>query len=137
MGMSDERKAAYLALVGQTLRSGGEVIEYIGPRRGYDHPMVRIRCGRCGKLYEYPAYRVLGGRGGRCKECSRSTKSTTLCWDCANACDKNKCPWAGGKPRDDWEATPTKIERAAHGAEMVDSFHVTKCPGFVPDRRTE
>ena len=53
MGMSDERKAAYLALVGQTLRSGGEVIEYIGPRRGYDHPMVRIRCGRCGtKLKE-------------------------------------------------------------------------------------
>lgn len=62
----------------------------------------------------------------------RTIKQPTLCWDCANATDYRKCPWAGGKPRDDWEATETSLDWSdCEGRDhKITSYIVTSCPGF-------
>lgn len=62
-------------------------------------------------------------------------KDTTLCWDCKNATNINKCPWArDNTPVDGWWARPTKV-RMYHGYDhrMEDSFCVIMCPLFERD----
>ena len=62
-------------------------------------------------------------------------KDTTLCWDCKNATNINKCPWAcNNTPVDGWWARPTQV-RMYHGYDhrMEDSFCVIMCPLFERD----
>lgn len=64
----------------------------------------------------------------------------TLCWSCECAGNSNACPWAGvgdeKRPRTDWVAIrrdisyPTPLGRVA-----LESYFVSACPGYVPDRR--
>lgn len=62
-------------------------------------------------------------------------KDTTLCWDCKNATNINKCPWAcNNTPVDGWWARPTQV-RMYHGYDhrMEDSYCVIMCPLFERD----
>ena len=61
----------------------------------------------------------------------------TLCWTCANATSKYKCPWARGIPRTDWEAEPTLLHTAAIGTQddrLLESYNVIQCGGYTPDK---
>lgn len=129
-----EREAMYREMVGKRYGSL-MVVEYIGKVYSGGNLMVRVRCD-CGAEFVHPAARIIAGIKTRCSDCSNNTG--TLCWRCAKAVDRFKCPWAGGKPRDDWEAIPTKIiaqHTESRYTREVDSFHVISCPGFEPDNR--
>lgn len=64
----------------------------------------------------------------------RPTYKPTLCWDCRNATDKDKCPWAGKSiPVPGWVATHNKLKVVGKGGDAVDSYHVTSCPLFDRD----
>ena len=64
-------------------------------------------------------------------------KEKTVCWNCKKATSRYECPWAGGEPRDDWDAV--SVERVwydnDHRPHIQHSFLVRKCPGFKEDER--
>ena len=62
-------------------------------------------------------------------------KDTTLCWDCENATDINKCPWAcNNTPVDGWWARPTQVRMyRGNDHRMEDSYCVIMCPLFERD----
>ena len=65
----------------------------------------------------------------------------SLCWKCQRA-DKFLheglfCPWAFNFiPVNGWTAIPTQIV-SAEIEDIIDSFHVVKCPLFVADKKRE
>lgn len=67
----------------------------------------------------------------------RTTKPMTLCFTCANAC--GNCSWSDTsfQPIKGWTAQPTKVKMAAVHTGIVDSFHVTACPQYVPTEPNE
>ena len=76
----------------------------------------------------------------RRKEKPDAAKGGTLCWTCANATSKYKCPWAGGIPRTDWVATPTKIHTDTIGTSddrCLESYNVIECGGYIRDERRD
>ena len=108
---------------------------------------VKAKCD-CGSEYVYEAYRVRTKKIGSCRDCKdklaslgidrrKSQVPQTLCWTCQNATSMFRCPWAGGKPRDDWEATPTTLNVVAEGElkYTVQSYIVHKCAGYEMDER--
>lgn len=103
------------------------VLEYIGKQRtpegDRNYRIIRARCD-CGAEVIAPATKVRLGGIKRCRACSvHYKKKATLCWSCAKATNKYLCPWAGGKPRDDWDADQTVIDG-------MDTWQVNGCPGF-------
>ena len=53
----------------------------------------------------------------------------TLCWSCQKAV--KECPWSANfEPVDGWDADETKI--MTHKG-VLDSYHVRKCPLYLPD----
>lgn len=60
-------------------------------------------------------------------------KKETICWHCENATNGNKCPWANGIPRKDWEAARRDIYYYDYDIDRMrheESYIVLKCPGF-------
>lgn len=102
-----------------------------------DGKTALCRCD-CGKYLHLLARSVRDGRYKRCITCQKrfSNERGTLCWRCANACNKNKCSWANGVPRSDWQADKTRLWSQTNEDGYIDSFLVIKCPGFVPDGRS-
>lgn len=62
-------------------------------------------------------------------------KDTTLCWDCKNATDINKCPWAcNNTPVDGWWARPTTLKMFRGSTPNIErSYCVIMCPLFERD----
>lgn len=58
-------------------------------------------------------------------------RSEQLCWTCTKAEDCRLCPWAGGNPRDDWDAEPVKIRART---DNIDSFIIHSCPAYEEDK---
>lgn len=59
--------------------------------------------------------------------------SKTLCWQCANATDGNKCSWVrDNTPVDGWEAEKTEIQ---YGYNITKSYSIKKCPLFKEGRK--
>ena len=64
----------------------------------------------------------------------------SLCWDCANATNPDKCPWVGdGEPVDGWWARKDKIKFSFADwdgkikTKMTDTYCVIMCPLFERD----
>lgn len=56
----------------------------------------------------------------------------TLCWNCANSVDQDKCPWVRDfTPVPGWDATPTI--HAEGGWQEFESYIVHSCPLFKRD----
>lgn len=52
----------------------------------------------------------------------------TICWHCANARGKSRCPWVEDfTPVEGWEATAKSFE---HGNKTIHTFDVHACPLF-------
>ena len=116
------------------------VISYEGlmDNRGVLRRTVRARC-ECGSEGLYEACRIQNHRISSCPKCHKARGKTreTLCWTCDKATDSRKCPWAGGRERDDWEAIPRDLDydRSDGTHCSIKSYVIIKCPGYVPDRR--
>lgn len=71
-------------------------------------------------------------------EAIKIAKSQTLCWDCANATEINKCPWcAEFKPVEGWWAIPKKTKYRLEATPNLpirwreeDTYCVLMCPLF-------
>lgn len=64
----------------------------------------------------------------------------TLCWTCDCASNGKRCSWARAgrkkRPRTDWDATRRDISYPTRlGIVTLESYFVSACPGYVPDRR--
>lgn len=59
------------------------------------------------------------------------------CWTCAKATNKYLCPWAGGEPRKDWEATKIyKVCPTIHGkVRGYTTYDIKSCPSYKEDKR--
>ncbi len=103
------------------------VTEYLGVQKSkfgkHGNRMLKARCD-CGNEFTARASDVRLGKLKRCSTCSRMlAKHTTICWNCAKATNLYLCPWAGGKPRDDWDAEEAVIDG-------MNTWSVRSCPGF-------
>lgn len=124
------------------------VTEYVGlVERSIADP-ARIRKVKtvceCGREQIVSASEVRTGHRTSCAACKdvkavicrkRFIKKPTLCWRCKKSTNRLLCPWAGGVPRDDWEARRTTIcEKNQAGGitydRKVESYIVISCPAF-------
>lgn len=76
------------------------------------------------------------GRGGH------TASTTNICFDCRNAC--GGCSWTEinpdtkqprFEPVPGWTAKPVLLNVGAlrDRARLIETYHVTKCPQFIPD----
>lgn len=97
---------------------------------------VRVRC-ECGQEMVVDATVVKCGYLTTCKACKPKPRwsrqpSKLLCWTCRKCTNKYLCPWAGGKPRKDWDAEKDVYKV---GDKETETYIIRACPGYEEGRR--
>ena len=70
---------------------------------------------------------------------SKTKSRTTLCWNCQRAAGPvaQRCEWSRSfRPVPGWIALPSPVTVGTGGEKHTEmSYHVIRCPQFVPDER--
>lgn len=129
------------------------VVKYAGRGRpeGDGKGDIYVECVcECGETRKVEAWKIRRGYITECKSCAYRGRKCgvrkhkprtrnvpeTLCWRCAKATNRHKCPWAGLVPRDDWEAIPVHREeriptsQGKYIVHTIDTYSILSCPGF-------